>query len=78
MSTANSPVFKLRKEATRAALVLKGTKRTDKPTVTFAIVMDDKTLKCEMTWSALDKYSVTELRDLFVARMRESAPAEES
>lgn len=79
MSRTTDPVFKLRGEARAIAQALKardprmvgpGGQVFRKSDLTFAIAMDDKFLKIETTWKAIDESSTHELTEFILREMR--------
>lgn len=88
MSTAHSPLRKLRAEANRIAQQLKALERGEvnapdplgkvaaaragKEALTFAVVMDDKILKIEMPWATIASMSEAGISEWILKQMRES------
>lgn len=90
MSTSHSPLRQLQAEADRCAARLKAMARGEpvtndpagkiaaalqRPSITFGIVMDDKTLKIEMTWDAIRAHSEASLAAFILRHMRGSRDA---
>lgn len=87
MTTKHSPRRVLKAQASKVATLLKsaeqGKKITSDPgrkiadarskeSVTFAVVMDDKVLKIEMTWEAIRKTSKKGIAEYIFNQMREA------
>lgn len=72
MSTSNSPLWKLQKEAKRAAHHLKrpGVLPPDLPRFKFGIVMDDKTIVIEMDRAVVVRSSEIALEAMIVREMQ--------
>jgi len=91
MTTAQSSPVILRAQADRMAEVLKAAERRevirrlpyiqrlvdarDKPTVTFAVAMDDKILKIEMAWETIRDTTKEGLAEFILGKMREDRHA---
>lgn len=90
MSTSRSPLNKLRAESDRCAAKLKSMARGEavdgdplgkvaaalkRQTITFGVVMDDKTLKIEMAWDAIREHSEASLSAFILKHMRGSREA---
>lgn len=88
MTTANSPLHRLKAQADNIATALKAAERGDKiahdpggkiaaarvkESVTFGVVMDDKILKIEMTWVTIRDTTEAGIAEFIVAQMREAA-----
>ncbi len=90
MSTANSPLSKLKAEATRMAKGLKNMAAGKVPaindpagkikdamgrdSITFSLVMDDKILKFTWLWADIRVATEAQLVDMLVEQMRRPAP----
>ena len=88
MSTARSPLRKLKAEADKIAAQLKALERGEvnapdplgkvaaaragKQALTFAVVMDDKILKIEMPWATIVSLSEAGISEWILKHMRES------
>lgn len=86
MTTARSPLRVLKAQAANIARMLKAAERGEaigdnttwrrsaqtKPSITFGIVMDDKTLKIEMPWTTVSSTSEIALAEYILKHMRES------
>lgn len=84
MSTAHSPLSKLKAEANRMAAILKATDRGEndhnptiaaarkKDRIVFAVAMDDKILKITMPWTDIKASSEAALSEFILKHMRES------
>lgn len=85
MTTGESPMWQLRAQAEEMAARLKAMERGDpavmdaagrvaaareRPSITFAVVMDDKTLKVEMTWVAIRDLSEAAIAEFILKQMR--------
>ena len=85
MSTAHSPLRKLKLEADRCAAKLKALERGEpvngdplgkvaaalaRPSITFGVVMDDKVLKIEMPWASIREHSEASLSAFILRHMR--------
>jgi hypothetical protein len=81
MTTANSPLHKLKAEADRMAGELKAIERGEKLTgtlaaarmresVKFGIAMDDRFVSIEMTWAAIRNTTASAISEFIVAQMR--------
>jgi hypothetical protein len=88
MTTAQSPIRRLRSQAVRIAKMLKDAEQ-GKPTgavdpggkiaaarardsIVFAVCMDDKTLKITMTWAAIKAASEAGLVEYILRQMRDA------
>lgn len=87
MTTAQSPVRRLRAQAVQIAKMLKAAEQ-GKPTgafnpgkllearqradITFAVCMDDKTLKITMLWTTIAKISEAGLVEYILRQMQEA------
>lgn len=87
MTTAESPMWKLRQQARTCARALKKAERGEgfvidpagkmdaarrKPDVTFAVVMDDKTLRITMAWRVIRETTEDGLAEFILNCMRDS------
>jgi hypothetical protein len=87
MTTAQSPLRVLKAQADKIARIVKAIERGETPTedvsgrlaaarkrdsVSFAVAMDDKTLKIEMTWAKIRETSEVAIAELILRQMRES------
>lgn len=85
MTNANSPLRQLKTQADSIAAALKAAERGDTigkdaaamttaaraaKSITFGVVMDDKTLKIEMPWATIRQTSEAGLSEYIVAQMR--------
>jgi hypothetical protein len=86
MSTARSPLRKLKAEADRIAAQMKALERGEvnapdpagkvaaarkRDTITFGVVMDDKILKIEMPWATIRELSEAGISAWILKHMRE-------
>ena len=87
MTTARSPLRVLRAQADKIAALLKAAERgekidvrfaekiaaaRDKPSLIFAVFMDDKVLKIEMPWKTIQTTSEIGIAEYIVDQMREA------
>jgi hypothetical protein len=86
MSTARSPLRKLKAEADRIAAQLKAFERGDigadptgkltaargRESIDFAVVMDDKILKIVMPWALIKSTSESGISEYILKQMREA------
>lgn len=87
MTTSRSPLRVLKAQADGIAAMLKAVERGEKvasdpggkiaaaragPDVTFAIAMDDKVLKIQMTWSTIRETSEVGIAEYLLKQMRGS------
>jgi hypothetical protein len=88
MTTKDSPLSAIKIQADKIAILLKAAERganissydpsgritaaRNKPTVTFAVVMDDKVLKVEMSWATIKATSEAGISEYLVRQMREA------
>ena len=87
MTTAQSPIHELETQARKCAAMLKKAERGEKlpndpagkiaaarktPSVTFAVVMDDKILKIEMGWATIRDTSQAGVAEYILNHMREN------
>lgn len=85
MTTSRSPLSKLKAQADRTAQLLKAFDRGEqiphqfgeklraargKPSVKFAIAMDDKLISIEMTWATIRATSEVGLAEYMLKQMR--------
>ncbi len=89
MTTARSPLRKLRAQADNIAAMLKAAergetivggntltfKREDKPTIKFCVAMDDKALIIEMAWVTIKDTSEAGLSEYIMRQMRDQREA---
>lgn len=90
MSTARSPLRKLKAEADRIAAQMKALERGEvntpdpagkvaaarlRETITFGVVMDDKILKIEMPWATIRELSEAGISAWILKHMREQRGA---
>lgn len=87
MTTARSPLSRLKKQADRIAMALKAAERGETiandpggkiaaaragDSIKFVVAMDDKLLSIEMTWATIRATSEAGLSEYIVGHMRES------
>lgn len=87
MTTSQSPLRALKAQADNIAKMLKAFERGEKidvqfaekieaargkPSVTFGVVMDDKVIKIEMSWSTMRETSEVGLAEYILKQMRGS------
>lgn len=90
MSTARSPLRKLRAEADNIAARLKALERGEvgtadpagkvaaaraRESITFGVVMDDKVLRIEMPWDTIRSLSEAGISEWILKQMREQRDA---
>jgi hypothetical protein len=90
MTTSQSPLRALKMQADNIAKVLKAYARgetmmvqfaekmeaaRDKPSITFAVAMDDKIVKIEMPWTVMRDTSEVGLAEYILKQMRGSREA---
>lgn len=90
MTTARSPLSKLKKQADRIAMALKQAERGEpiahdpagkiaaarqRDSVKFAVVMDDKIFSVDMTWETIRATSEAGISEYIVRQMREATTA---
>lgn len=90
MSTAQSPLRKLKAEADRIAIQLKAMQRGEmavpdpagkvaaarkRHEITFGLVMDDKVLKITMPWATIKELSEAGISEYILKHMREQRDA---
>jgi hypothetical protein len=83
MTTASSPLKRLKAQADEIASRLKAMERGDGPaddkvraarlrdSITFGVVMDDKVIKVEMPWATIRANSETGISEWIMKQMRE-------
>lgn len=90
MTTSTSPLRVLKAQADTIAKTIKAVERGEnpiedrggkiaaalaKPTVKFAVMMDDKLLSIEMSWATIRESSETGMAEWILKHMRESREA---
>jgi hypothetical protein len=85
MTTSNSPLHRLKAQADQIAAMMKKCERGEKVAsdpagklaaarategVSFAVVMDDKVIKIEMTWATIRETDEAGISEFIIGQMR--------
>ncbi len=70
MSTSDSPLWKLQKEARQIARRLKRSTLPDKPRIKFAVIMDDKVITVEIDRQVIVATTEEALEAMIVREMQ--------